>query len=489
MVGGDTARTARDVFVSGATGWKRLLVEAARPARVRESPRAPWLLVGTVCIGAFMGQLDASIVTLALPTLREEFHTTLGAIEWVTLAYLVVLVGAVTVVGRLADITGRKLLYIYGFGLFTVGSILCGLAPSLLFLDAARVLQAVGAALLQANSVALITHGVPREKLGQAIGIQGGAQAVGLALGPAVGGALIGLGGWRLIFFVNVPAGIVGIVLGWFLLPRTSDTVRGERFDWAGAVLLMPAVGALMAALSFGREQGWGSPLILGLLASAALLVTAFAFRERLARHPIVPLELFKIHAFSTGLASGLLSYLVTFGVLFAVPFFLISRHTSPGLGGLELAVLPVALGIVAPFAGRLADAVGARPVTVAGMLVAAASLGALGLDHSSMPALLIELAGIGAGLGAFTPANNAAIMASAPRSRAGVAGGILNMSRGMGTSLGIALTGLVFSIGVTADRGLLYAGLFLALVSVVAALLASMRGPVAREHTLVVVE
>jgi len=153
-----------------------------------------------------MGQLDASIVTLALPTLREEFHATLGAIEWVTLAYLVVLVGAVTVVGRLADITGRKLLYIYGFGVFTIGSILCGVAPTLLFLDAARVLQAIGAALLQANSVALITHGVPRAKLGHAIGIQGGAQAVGLALGPAVGGGLIGLGGWRLMLALSCSA-------------------------------------------------------------------------------------------------------------------------------------------------------------------------------------------------------------------------------------------------------------------------------------------
>lgn len=475
--------------MSRAVGWRRLLVERARPAWVRESPRGPWLLVGTVCVGAFMGQLDASIVSLALPTLRDEFHATLGAIEWVTLAYLVVLVGGVTVVGRLADIMGRKLLYTYGFAIFTVGSILCGFAPSLLFLDGSRVLQAVGAALLQANSVALITHGVAREKLGQAIGIQGGAQAVGLALGPAVGGALIAIGGWRLIFFVNVPAGILGILLGWFLLPRTIGTVRGERFDWTGAVLLMPAVGTLMAGLSFGREQGWDSLPILLLLATAGILGAAFVLREGVAAHPLVRLELFKIHAFSAGLASGLLSYLVTFGVLFAVPFLLVSRHTGLGSAGLELAVLPAALGVVAPFAGRLADAVGARFVTVTGMLVSAASLAVLALAHSSIPALLLELVGIGAGLGAFTPANNAAIMGSVPRSRAGVAGGILNMTRGMGTSLGIALTGLVFSIGVNPDRGVFYAGLFLALVSVLAAALASLRGPVTREHMVVLVE
>ena len=462
--------------------WRRLLVEPPRPGRVRESSWGPWLVVGTVCVGAFMGQLDASIVTLALPTLRQQFNASLGAIEWVALAYLVVLVGSVTVVGRLSDMTGRKLLYTYGFGLFTVGSVLCGLAPNLLFLDAARVLQALGAAMLQANSVALITHAVPRDKLGRGIGIQGAAQAVGLALGPAVGGLLIGLGGWRLIFFVNVPAGIIGIVLGWFFLPRTRDRAEGERFDWPGAVLLLPAVGLVMAGLSFGREQGWTSPIIVFLLAAGVLTGIAFVLRERVATHPMVRLDLFKRHAFSAGISSGLLSYLVTFGVLFAVPFFLLSRHTSLALAGLQLTVLPAALAVVAPFAGRLADSVGARPVTTAGMLLTAAALLALALAHSSLPELLLELAAVGAGLGAFTPANNAAIMGSAPRAQAGVAGGILNMSRGMGTSLGVALTGLVFSLAADADRGLLYAGLFLAAVSLLAAALAALRGPVSRE-------
>src|SRR5579875_2042092 len=188
----------------------RLLTEPARPASVRGFRHAPWLVVGTVCVGAFMGQLDASIVTLALPTLRNEFHTGLGA-----------LVSMVTVVGRLADMAGRKLLYTYGFAVFTLGSALCGLAPSLLTLVGARVLQAVGAAMLQANSVALITQAMPPRQLGRGIGVQGAAQALGLALGPAIGGLLIGLGGWRLIFFVNVPAGLLGLVSGWFLLPRT----------------------------------------------------------------------------------------------------------------------------------------------------------------------------------------------------------------------------------------------------------------------------
>ena len=156
-----------------------LLTEPRRPVAVRESPRAYWYVVGTVCIGAFMGQLDASIVTLALPRLGRDLHASVGAVEWVALAYLLVLVATVATVGRIADAVGRKLLYVYGFGVFTAGSVLCGLAPTLAVLIAARVLQAVGAAMLQANSVALITEAMPRPLLGRGIGVQGTAQALG----------------------------------------------------------------------------------------------------------------------------------------------------------------------------------------------------------------------------------------------------------------------------------------------------------------------
>ena len=153
----------------------------------------------------------------------RDLHVSLGAVEWVALAYLLVLVATVATVGRIADAVGRKLLYVYGFGVFTAGSVLCGLAPTLPVLIAARVLQAIGAAMLQANSVALIAEAMPPSMLGRAIGVQGSAQALGLALGPAVGGILLSLGGWRLIFLVNLPAGVIGLALGWFLLPRSRS--------------------------------------------------------------------------------------------------------------------------------------------------------------------------------------------------------------------------------------------------------------------------
>jgi MFS family permease len=270
------------------SAWQRLLVEPKRPDRIRNRPGAFWLTVAAVCIGAFMGQLDASIVTVALPTLQRTFHASVGAVSWVGLSYLLVLVATVVAVGRLADMWGRKLLYVYGFGIFIVGSALCGLAPGLGWLIGFRALQAIGAALLQANSVAIIVLAVPKPSLGKAIGIQGAAQAVGLALGPTVGGFLLAAGGWRLIFFVNVPFGLLGMVAGVLLIPRSLNLQRPTPFDWSGFTLFFPAVVALFAAISFGNVRGWTSPSIIGLFVGGAGLVAMFILRERRCEHPML---------------------------------------------------------------------------------------------------------------------------------------------------------------------------------------------------------
>ncbi len=481
--------TAETASTPSPHGWRKLLSEPRRPASIAAKPNAHWYVVGTVCVGAFMGQLDASIVVLALPTLQRSFHTTLGAVEWVSLAYLLVLVAMVTAVGRFADMVGRKLLYIYGFAIFIVGTALCGIAPSIPLLVVFRVLQGFGAAMLQANSVALIVHAMPPKKLGQAIGVQGAAQALGLSLGPAVGGLLVVLGGWRLIFLVNVPAGMIGMALGWFLLPRSRQLAERQRIDWWGIATFGAAISGLLLALSFGDETGWLSPQILGFFAVAAVFGALFLRRELTARAPMMQLGIFKVIAFSAGISSGLLSYLALFGVLFVLPFYLeFAGHLDPGTAGLELIVLPVALGITAPIAGNIADRFGARPLTVGGMVVAAVSLVAISLHPVPGGVLLLELAMTGVGLGMFTPPNNAAIMGAAPRQHSGMASGILNMTRGMGTSLGVALTGLVFGLaaGTTAShaqspalvtKGLVAALLFLAAISLLAAALAALRG------------
>src|SRR5450631_380575 len=273
-------------------GWQRLVVEPRRPAAIRNWPNAPWLVVATVSIGAFLGQLDASIVTLALPTLQQQFHASLAGVEWVALSYLLVLIASVTAVGRLADMIGRKLLYTYGFAIFTLASVGCGLSPSLGVLIGFRVVQALGAAMLQANSVALIATAIPKASLGRAIGIQGAAQATGLALGPTVGGLLIGVAGWRSIFFVNGPVGLIGLVLAWLLLPRTRELAPRMRFDWLGLGLFGPAVVAFLLALNVAGNSGFVTPLVL--LGAAAALVGLFIRREQRTDAPMIGLQLFR---------------------------------------------------------------------------------------------------------------------------------------------------------------------------------------------------
>ncbi len=477
---------AADLVPSPSTGWRRLLVEPRRPRIVREASLAPWLVVATVCIGAFMGQLDASIVTLSFPTLRHAFGASLASVQWVGQAYLLVLVGLLLAIGRYADMLGRKLLYTYGFVIFVVGSALCGLAPSLQLLIASRVLQGLGAAMFQANSVAIIVGAIPRERLGRAIGVQGAAQALGLALGPAVGGLLIGLGGWRLIFFVNVPIGVVGVALACLLIPRSTHLTGRTRFDWTGLGIFLPAVCALLIGVSYSSRYGWGSPVIVGLLVASAVLGVGFVARERRTAAPLLDLRLFRSIPFSAGIASGLLSYLVLFGTLTVVPFYLeIARGARSGAAGLELLVLPLGLGLTAPIAGRLAERLGARRLTVGGMIVTASGLALTTLVQGRLVWFLLLLAAAGVGLGAFTPPNNAAIMGAAPRESSGLASGVLNMTRGLGTSLGLALAGVAYTVGAGSGRassagavaGYRYAALLLAVTAAAAGTIAALRG------------
>jgi MFS family permease len=205
---------------------------------------------------------------------------------------------------------------------------LCGLAPDLAALCGFRALQALGAAMLQANSLAIIVLVVPRRSLGRAIGLQGAAQAVGLALGPSVGGLLVAAGGWRLIFFVNVPLGLLGALAALAFVPRSQNLQGKVAFDRAGLALFFPAVGALLTGISFGATEGWGSPLIVCLFLAAVVLAVLFVRHERAAGQPMLDLALFRSRRFSAGIVSGTGSYLVLFGVLLLVPFYL-----SRGLG------------------------------------------------------------------------------------------------------------------------------------------------------------
>ena len=411
-----------------------------------------------------MGQLDASIVTTALPFIRLNLHASIASVEWVVLVYVLVLAGSVAAVGKIADRVGRKLLYTYGFGIFVIGSAICAIAPSLGLLVLGRFVQAAGAVMLQANSYALIRDVMPPSRLGTGLGVQGAAQAVGLCVGPALGGILTGLGGWRLIFLVNIPVGLIGLALGWFLLPRSTHLDPGSRIDPSGTLLLAAAPAALLAALAFAAQPGtrsWTVPFLL--VVTAALVIGAIA-RQRRAPGSVVDAALIRVPAFDAGVIAALLSYVILFGCLVAVPFYLVkTRHLGAVQAGFELSALPVALAIVAPLGGAIRDRFGPRLPTGLGMAVTAAGMGLLAASATRSDLTVLALAVTGAGMGLFVAANNAATMFAAPPQRAGAAGGLLNMARGVGTALGVALTSLVFAAG----RGIMAVALLLLAIAI----------------------
>ena len=470
-----------------STSLRRLLSEPPRPSWIRDSKAAPWLAVGAVCIGAFMGQLDASIVTVALPSIARGLHSGLGATEWVVLAYVVALVATVAVIGRVADAAGRKLLYAYGFAVFAAASAGCALAPSLGILVLFRVIQGVGAAMLQANSLALIRDVAPPGRLGTATGVQGAAQAVGLAAGPSIGGLLVSAGGWPLIFVINVPVGAVGLVLAWFLLPRSRHRSPASAIDVTGAVVLAAGAACLLALLSLAVEPGVSAAPLAATAAGAAVFGAGAVARQRSRPGSVADVALLRSRAFVFGASSGLVAYAALFGTLLVVPFFL---EASVGLSardaGIRLTALPVALAAVAPLGGRLADRYGARLPTVAGMAVAAAGLALLAIEGGGLP-LVVSLAVVGAGFGLFIPANNAAVVGGAPEGHAGAASGLLNLTRGLGTAFGVGVAGLVYGLvaatgtGAAAAPGSAAAGaraaaITLSLVALASGALASLR-------------
>jgi MFS family permease len=449
----------------------RLLTEPARPQVVRDHRLAPWFAVASVCVGAFMGQLDASIVTLAFPALQHEFHASLAAVQWVSLAYLLALVGLLAGAGRLADVAGRKLVYLYGFAVFTVASAACGLATSLGALVAFRLVQAAGAAMLQANSVALVVTSVPRARMRVALGMQAAAQALGLALGPTAGGLLVGSAGWRWVFWANVPVGGAAIVVGRYLLPRTRERAGAGGFDWAGLALLATASAALLLAIS--GVSGLGLPAwSAGTLAAVAAGATAgFWVRERRAACPLVDVSLLRAPVISAGLAGALCGYLLLFGPLVLIPQVLTSRGVGAAHAGLLLTALPAGFALAALAADRvLPRRLGNRHRCVAGGAMAALAAGLLAaVPIDSGPGALL-LAWLGIGLGLFIPANNSAIMAAVPRRLSATAGGMVNMTRGAGTALGIAVVTLALHLtSVSGESGARTALLVLAAVGVLA--------------------
>jgi len=426
--------------------WKR---EPARPRAIRQHPKAAWFAVATVCLGAFMGQLDASIVTMIFPALQRTFQAPLAQVQWVSLAYLLTLVGLVAPLGRLADAVGRKLVYLYGFALFALASAACGFAPDLPTLVLFRVVQALGAAMLQSNSVAIVVTSVAPGQVRAALGVQASAQALGLALGPVVGGALVATVGWQWVFWVNVPIGLLALVAGRYLLPRTRDHSPLTAVDWIGVALLAAATTAMLLALSAVSGLQFAGWVAASLLAASAACTIGFVLREARAVEPLFDLALLRPARVSAGLAGALCAYLVLFGPLTLFPQILGAEGGPDAMVGAILSALPVGFAVAALLAERvLPRAWDARRRALSSASLCALAAAALALAPMAPAWVAAWLALLGLGLGVFIPANNASIMAAIPARSAASGGGLVNMGRGLGTALGVSLVTLCLHRG-----------------------------------------
>jgi len=390
-----------------------------------------------------MGQLDASIVTLTYPQLQAEFNTGLGSVAWVSLSYLVVLAVLLVPVGRWADTRGRKLLYLYGFGLFSLASAACAVAPSLGWLVAGRGFQAVGAALLQANSVALVVLSVPRSRVRTALGIQGAAQGLGLALGPTLGGVLVDAYGWRSVFWVNVPVGVVAILAGYVLLPRSRDLNPARGKDVAGFVLLAAAIVSSLLVLSALSGMPLPSAVVVELCVVAVVTAVLFWRTEARAVAPLVDIDLIRRDRLSVSLAGALLAYLLLFAPLVLYPSVFATWGMSTAAGGLVLSALPAGFALAAVGANVLHLRASNRlRVAVGAMGVFACVVANIALWRSpGLVAVLLLL--MGAFLGLVIPANNATVMGAVPASASAVTGGMVNVARAMGTAFGVAVAAM----------------------------------------------
>ncbi len=415
--------------------------ETPRPPWLRDKSWAPWAAVGAVCFGAFMGQLDASIVTLTYPALEDEFGSSLGTIQWVSLSYLLVVATLLVPVGRFSDVHGRKRMYSRGFALFTAASAACALAPTMPFLIGARAVQAVGAALLQANSIALVTLSVPVHSRRAALGIQAAAQALGLALGPTVGGVMVEHFGWPSVFWVNVPVGVIALVSARVVLPRSRHLAEATKHDTGGMILLGVAATAGLLALSAASGTDLPLWLALGLVAVAFVAATGLIRVEGRAKAPLLDPSILGLPGVWVGMGRAFGGYLVLFAPLVLFPTVFERWGLSTAGGGFVLTWLPAGFALSALGSNFLPAAFGNHRRIVVGATTTTLAFAALVTAWTSPTATSLLLSAAGAGLGLAMPANNVEVMSAVPASFAAITGGQINVARALGTSVGVAIT------------------------------------------------
>jgi len=397
-----------------------------------------------------LSSLGTSIANVALPTLVQAFSASFQEVQWDVLAYLLAITTLIVGVGGLGDITGRRRLLLAGIFLFTVASVLCGVAPALWLLIAARAAQGLGAAIMMALTVAFVGETVPKEKTGSAMGLLGTMSAIGTALGPSLGGVLIAGLGWPAIFLINVPLGILTLLLAYRYLPidRQGPATQSAGFDTVGTLLLALTLASYALAMTIGR--GSIGPLNMALLSAAVFGFGLFVLAETKAASPLIRLAMFRDPALSASLAMSALVSTVMMATLVVGPFYLSRAFgLDASLVGLAVSVGPITAALTAAPAGRIADRFGARRMTIVGLIGIAAGCFTLSMMpvSSGLPGYIAPIVIITVGYALFQTANNTAVMTDIRPDQRGVISGMLSLSRNLGLITGASVMGAVFAL------------------------------------------
>ncbi len=406
-----------------------------------------WALV-SLSLSMLLSSLGTSIANVALPTLAQAFDASFQQVQWIVLAYLLVITTLIVSVGRLGDLTGRRRLLLCGIGVFTLASALCGLAPSLELLIGARALQGLGAAIMMALTLAFVGETVAKENTGSAMGLLGTMSAMGTAMGPSLGGVLIAGLGWQAIFLITVPLGLLTLLLAWRYLPADQPKISRPAFDPLGTLLLALTLAAYALAMTLGR--GHFGPLNIALLLAVCVGIGLFVWVEKHVTAPLIRLAMFRDRQLSGSLVMSLLVTTVMMATLVIGPFYLSQALGLNAVGvGLVLSVGPLVAALTGVPAGRLAGRFGARRMTVFGLIAIALGCGLLSALPSSLgisgyitPMVVITL-----GYAVFQTANNTAVMADVQPEQRGVVSGLLNLSRNLGLITGASVLGAVFAM------------------------------------------
>jgi EmrB/QacA subfamily drug resistance transporter len=416
-----------------------------------------WITLFAVSFGLFMIMLDNTVVNVALPTMQRDLHVSISQLEWIVIAYALTFASLLITGGKLADLYGRRRLFVVGLFVFTLSSLACGLAQSAGFLIGARAVQGVGAALMNPATLSIIVATFPPKTRGQAIGIWAGVSALALAIGPLAGGLITEHLNWNWIFFINVPVGAVAIVVSQLAIRESRDTSHEQSIDLPGLVTSGAFLFSLSYALVEGNKHGWTSPEILGLFAASAALLVAFVVLELRQRLAMLDLSLFRIGAFTGANIVAMLVSLSMFGVFFFISLYVQNiLHYSPTKAGATFLPMVLLIILIAPIAGRLSDRIGSRWLIAGGMTLVGISLllyERVGV-HSDFWTLLPSLLVGGVGMALTMSPMTAAAMGAVPVDKAGVGSGVLNSFRQVGGSLGIAIMGAIVAASIHHPQG-----------------------------------